>query len=55
MPKAATILEDPAYATGVGLLFWGAKQKEKEPPPIEKLVKRFFSQIARLWPLRRRA
>jgi cell division protein FtsA len=43
------MLDDPAYITGIGLLLWGAAQEEEEPPPIEKLVKRFLSQISRLW------
>jgi cell division protein FtsA len=44
-----TMLTDPAYITGAGLLLWGSAQEEEEPPPIEKLLKRFFSQLSRLW------
>jgi cell division protein FtsA len=51
--KSDTILNDPAYATAVGLLLWGAKQREQEVPSLRKLIGRFFSQLARLWPARR--
>ena len=46
-------LNDPAYATGLGLLLWGARHGEKEPPTLEKLLRGFLSQLTRLrlpWP-----
>lgn len=54
VPKGAMTLNDPAYATAVGLLLWGAKQGRKEAPPIESLIRRFISRLMRLWPARRR-
>jgi cell division protein FtsA len=42
-------LDDPAFATGVGLLLWGAKQREEKVPTLQRLLQRFFSRLLRLW------
>ena len=42
-------LDDPAFATGVGLLLWGAKQREEKVPTLQKLLQRFLFQLRRLW------
>lgn len=49
LPEEAEILDDPAYATGVGLLLWGARYGETEDTSTENVLGRFFSQINRLW------
>lgn len=52
VPQAAG-LEDPAYATAVGLLLWGSKQAEAKPPPLGELLRHFFLRLARLFSVRR--
>jgi cell division protein FtsA len=46
-------LDDPAFATGVGLLLWGAKQREEKVPTLQRLLQRFLFQLRRLWRSRR--
>jgi cell division protein FtsA len=43
------VLHDPAFATGVGLLLWGAKQKEEKDTTLQGVLKRFFSRLLQLW------
>jgi len=47
LPEGATILDNPAYATGVGLLLWGTKYGTSTVTTTENLLSRFFSQLRR--------
>ena len=49
LPEGAAILDDPAYATGVGLLLWGTRYGRSTATTSENVLRRFFSQIRRLW------
>ncbi len=42
-------LDDPAFATGVGLLLWGAKHRDEKVPTLQALLQRFFSRLLRWW------
>jgi len=47
LPEGATILDNPAYATGVGLLLWGNRYGRTTVTTTENLLNRFFSQLRR--------
>jgi len=48
LPSRTEILDNPAYATGVGLLLWGAKYGNSVAPSVDGLLNRFFAQFLRL-------
>jgi cell division protein FtsA len=54
LPQGAIILDDPTYATGLGLLLWGARYGEQGAPHSGNVLRRFFSQLARRWSIRPR-
>ena len=47
LPSRTEILDNPAYATVVGLLLWGAKYGISETPSVDRLLNRFFAQLSR--------
>lgn len=47
LPAEPAILDDPAYATGVGLLLWGAKYGQSTASSEESLLRRLFAQLTR--------
>jgi len=47
LPPGVTNFNDPAYATGLGLLLWGAKFGHTGATNTEGVLKRFFSQLGR--------
>jgi len=49
LPEGAVILDDPIYAVGVGLLLWGARYGKPTATTMEGVLRRFFSQLRRLW------
>ena len=49
LPEGAVILDDPAYAVGVGLLLWGARYGQPTATTPESVIRRFFNQLRRLW------
>jgi cell division protein FtsA len=49
LPEGTVILDDPAYAVGVGLLLWGARYGQPTATTPESVIRRFFDQLRRLW------
>ncbi len=49
LPEGAVILDDPAYAVGVGLLLWGARYGQPSATTPEGVIRRFFDQLRRWW------
>ena len=47
LPEEAKILDNPAYATGVGLLLWGTRYGRSTVTTTESVLRRFFSQLRR--------
>ena len=47
LPEEIESFGDPAYATGIGLLLWGAKYGESRVTSPENVLKRFFEQVSR--------
>ncbi len=48
LPQGVGQFEDPAYATGIGLLLWGAKYGYAgRNNNVESVIKRFFAQLGR--------
>ncbi|MFC2009366.1 cell division protein FtsA [Chloroflexota bacterium] len=48
MPEEAAILDNPAYATGIGMLLWGTRYGTSRVTTTESLLRRFFFQLRRL-------
>lgn len=52
LPDGAEVLDDPAYATGVGLLLWGARHEGpqgRDNTSLEGALGRFFLGLRKLW------
>ena len=49
LPEGGVVLHDPIYAVGVGLLLWGARYGQATATTPENVIRRFFSQLRRLW------
>jgi cell division protein FtsA len=49
LPGVADIFSDPAYATGVGLLLWKAKNKDTQGWEVEGGLRRFVSKLFRVF------
>lgn len=51
LPEGALLLDDPAYATGVGLLLWGERHgvSQARDNTAEGALGRFFLGLRRLW------
>lgn len=47
LPQETALLDDPAYACGVGLLLWGARYGESKATSTENVLRRFFAQLGR--------
>lgn len=47
LPEETAFFDDPAYATGVGLLLWGEKYGRSRATSIDSVLRRFFSQLGR--------
>jgi cell division protein FtsA len=47
LPEGAKILDNPAYATGVGLLLWGNRYGRTTVTSTENVLRRFFFQLRR--------
>jgi len=53
LPERMVTLHDPAYATGIGLLLWGAKYGQSKVTSTEGVLQRFFDRLAKWhfkWP-----
>jgi cell division protein FtsA len=47
LPLGMATFDDPAYATGIGLLLWGSKYGNTSASSADSLLRRFFSQLGR--------
>ena len=47
LPEGAKMLDNPAYATGVGLLLWGNRYGRTTVTTTDNVLRRFFSQLRR--------
>jgi len=47
LPEGVQGFDDPAYATGLGLLLWGSKYGGAKAATTESLLRRFFDQVSR--------